>query len=223
MEVLLREVSNRPTISIIIPTKGRETLRDTISSLREAGLGINDEVIVVGDGETPLARSVMSGIQDARFHYFEYGPTGNYGNSQRDFAIFRASKDFLVFLDDDDAISKDGFKELRRCLAQGPGQPHCFRWQAGPNSTLGPPVPDHWLGSWTVGGAMFVPPNKPGKLGVWCGPYGNAGGQDAFFILNTIQHYLNCGVMGHDCAFYHIRPKYGSLEQLYDHGGADAQ
>lgn len=130
---------------------------------------------------------------DWRFSYFEYGPTKNHGNSQRDFGMYRATRDFLMFADDDDLYVPGALSLARRLLRTAPDRPHCFR------RVSGPPVSEPW----TVGGALFVPPNIPGKLGTWSlGTFCT----DAYFILGTMKHYESLGILGHDIELYHVRP-----------------
>ena len=49
-----------PSLSIIIPTCGRETLGRTITSIREQLSTYEDEIIVVGDGVQLVARGILS-------------------------------------------------------------------------------------------------------------------------------------------------------------------
>jgi hypothetical protein len=191
-----------PTISFIIATKGRPTLRALISTLR-AEIGQQDEVLVIGDGPVPLARD-LCGFADERFKYHEYGPTGCFGNHQRDYGMYHASKQFLMFADDDDDYMPGVLcGAVREALATGLDRPHAFRRRDGGSEREGPPVPDI-KSAWTVGGAMFVPPNIPGKLGTWNATRGE---QDAYFILDTMAHYRDIGMLGHNIALYKVRPR----------------
>jgi hypothetical protein len=189
-----------PTISFIIATKGRPTLRALITTLRHE-IGQQDEVLVIGDGPVPLARE-LCGFADARFKYHEYGPTGCFGNHQRDYGMYHATKQFLMFADDDDDYEPGVLcGSVREALAQALDRPHVFRRIEGPRGAEGPEI--HPQATWSVGGALFVPPNIPGKLGSWNSQLGE---QDAYFVLGTLAHYKGTGVVPHEIPMYRVRP-----------------
>lgn len=182
-------------ISFIVPTIGRPTLRDLISTLR-AEIGPEDEVLVVGDGSQPIARGIMS-LPDWRFHYFEHsGHT--VGNAQRDFAIKRATGDFLMFADDDDNYIPGVIRSaVHPALADGPVRPHMFRCAGGPDGRT--------LGITFVMGPQFVPPNIPDKLAKWDQPGEDAHICDYHFIKNTLAFYPE-GPVYNDAEIYLVKP-----------------
>lgn len=128
-----------PKLSIIIPTIGRQSLGRTINSIRAALHDFEDEIIVVGDGPQLVARGIMS-LPDWRFHYFEHGPTNQYGNAQRDFGVEKATGDFVWFVDDDDTISPESLTFIHAALNHNPEIPHIFRMKIG-NEFFGPDPP----------------------------------------------------------------------------------
>ena len=122
-------------------------------------MGPHDQHIVIGDGPQPDAASWMP-ARDERFNYYEHGPTHDFGNSQRDFAIQMARGDFLMFIDDDDAIIPGVLaSDIRPALARAPHDCHVFRMRGHPcrRSLM--------LGD--LGGSMLICPNVPSKLGRW--------------------------------------------------------
>jgi hypothetical protein len=165
-------------------------------------IGQNDEVLVIGDGPVRLA-SELCGFADGRFQYHEYGPTGHWGNAQRDYGMYHAKKQFLMFADDDDDYAEGVLcGSVREALATALDRPHVFRRKEGPAEVIGPEISAK--SAWSVGGALFVPPNIPGKLGSWNSQLGE---QDAYFILGTLAHYKETGVVPHDLPIYKIRPR----------------
>jgi glycosyltransferase involved in cell wall biosynthesis len=188
------------TISFILPTIGRKTLGRVISQLRDE-IGPNDEVIVVGDGDQPVARGTLC-IMDARFHYFEHLEGVGWGNGQRDFGIIRASKDWLMFIDDDDMYWPGAINNVvRPALSKTPGRPHMFRVTGGPTGEK--------IGITEVMGPMFVPPNNPLKLVKWNRDDLQPHLADFFFIRDTLQFYPE-GAILHPEEIYVVRPSIDS-------------
>jgi hypothetical protein len=168
-----------------------------ISQLREE-IGPNDEVIVIGDGDQPIARGILS-IMDTRFHYFEYTDfTGGKGNAQRDFGMAKATKPFLMFIDDDDMYWPGAIKDIiHPALAAVGGVPHMFRVQGGPEPIA--------IRCGYVMGPMFAAPNDPKKLGRWNQPDKDPGISDFFFIRDTLAFYDNTFI-DHPVPVYVVRP-----------------
>ena len=81
-------------MSVIIPTVGRETLRDAIASASWA-----DEVIVVFDAASVPA-DAPQGVE-----VFACGPSGNWGAEQRSWASPGRQGTHLAFIDDDDVFT----------------------------------------------------------------------------------------------------------------------
>jgi glycosyltransferase involved in cell wall biosynthesis len=205
----------RPSISFIVPTRGRQELRNLVSQLRSE-IGEDDEVIVVGDGVQPLARGALS-FGDWRFHYFETIPTGHWGNEQRQAGMKWASRDFLFFADDDDGLRQGAIENIiRPALAAEPDLPHI--WRLGAEGTE--PARQGMIDA----RGCFVPPNDPDKLGRWdaVGPRGQHC-QGWVFIRDTLSYYVR--PIYHQEEVYVIRPAVAGVpnHQLHhsDKGPAD--
>lgn len=166
-----------PSLSIIIPTCGRETLGRTITSIREQLSTYEDEIIVVGDGVQLVARGILS-LPDWRFHYFEHGPTNHYGNEQRDFGMDKATGDFLWFVDDDDIIAPGALNTIHTELSLAPSVPHMFSMQIGDTVYTG--------ANGSQGGPMLITPNDKNKLSRWSG---NVYCVDQHFCSKINEHY----------------------------------
>jgi glycosyltransferase involved in cell wall biosynthesis len=198
---------SRPSISFIVPTKGRPELGNLIAQLREE-IGADDEVIVVGDGIQLPARGIMS-FGDWRFHYFETSPTGHWGNEQRQSGMKWATRDFLFFADDDDGLIEGAIANLvRPALAIEPELPHI--WRLGHEGTE--PARQGMIDA----RGCFVPPNDESRLGRWSppGPRGQHC-QGWVFIRDTMAYYTR--PIYHQEEIYVIRPDVarGADHQLY--------
>jgi glycosyltransferase involved in cell wall biosynthesis len=128
-------VSAEPTFSVIMPTKGRETLVSAFASVASQ-LRPGDEVLVV--------------CSDA----------GDFGNSARNDAIERARGSHLVFLDDDDEYLPGALDAMRSFAAANPRRVGLFRLRYHGHGDTGAPknLAD-------IGTPMLVVPNVPGKVG----------------------------------------------------------
>ena len=141
----------RPRVSVIIPTVGRESLQSAIDSAAWAY-----EVIVVFDADS-VPVDAPTGVA-----VHACGPSGHWGAEQRTLGMKQASGTHLAFLDDDDVYTEEAGVAVTRALAARPNRVHVFKMRKG---------------SWEYGGygclydggigtPMFVVPND-GVLGTW--------------------------------------------------------
>jgi glycosyltransferase involved in cell wall biosynthesis len=173
-----------PTVSFIIPTLGRPSLRETLESLRPQ-LAEGDEVLVVGDGPQPAAAALVGELGGLRFHYFSGDLTNCWGHEQRNLGMKLAVGDYLAFLDDDDVSDTGALEAIREAAQRHRDRPLLFRmhhqdrviWEEKAIKTR------------NVSTQMFVVPNVPSKLAVWKrnpeGPTGSGG--DFHFIKETVE------------------------------------
>jgi len=154
-----------PTVSIIVPTKGRPSLSRALASVA-AQLKPGDELIVVRDD------------------------TGDSGDTPRTDAMQRARGSHLAFLDDDDAYAPGALEAMRRFAREHPGRIGIFKMQHPVGTTHwrdGEPV----LRYANVSTQNFLIPNIPGKLGRWLEAPGRSGGRtyagDYVFITETVE------------------------------------
>lgn len=111
-------------LSLICPTIGRESLERTIKSAVPQ-LQEGDEMIVVGDGPQPEARSICKKFPQVR--YLELPEkVGDYGCSPCDMGIDNATGDAVFFIGDDDQTAPGAFEVIRGYLTEEPGVPHAF-------------------------------------------------------------------------------------------------
>jgi glycosyltransferase involved in cell wall biosynthesis len=125
---------NNPTIAHIIPTLGRETLRNTLASIVEWW---GDEVIVVQHNRAPSDRY--------------------WGNPERNEGMERAKADYLTFIDDDD-VYVPGHRELMaRAIAEAPDRPILFKVRFPSGREL---WRKRWVKCGNVSGQMILVPNR---------------------------------------------------------------
>lgn len=169
-----------PSVSVITPTIGRESLETMLRDLIPQ-LGDGDEVLVIGDGPQPKAYEILGKVKSPFIRYWEHGPIWNYGNPQRNIAMAEAKGDYIMFVDDDDRPAQGGVGIVKAVATQLPGRPLMFKM----------PYMKHLI--WktrevrcgNVSGQMFIVPNVKGRLGKWSGLYTG----DFDFIKSTLLLY----------------------------------
>lgn len=130
------------TFSVIVPTRGRSTLRGTLRSMTPQ-LEPGDEAIVRCTRDE------------------------DFGNASRQSMIERAKGTHLIFMDDDDQFAEDALATMRRFARENPGRIGIFRMRYLDGSVLwSEPV----LRLRNVSSQMLCVPNVPGKLGRWESP-----------------------------------------------------
>mgnify|MGYP001557778839 CR=1 FL=1 len=166
-----------PTISIIIPTIGRQTLCNVLQSL--VGQVIEgDEIMVVQDGiENRAFVDTVVRSYDLPITHCICGPTHSYGNAQRNFGISIAQGDYLSFMDDDDVYTPDALSIIRENVGS---VPILFRMQYHDGRYL---WTDPILRMGNVGTPMIVVPNVQDKIGQFTGMYEG----DWYFIDETVK------------------------------------
>ncbi len=170
-----------PSISIITPTIGRDSLKSMLDGLLPQ-LEAGDEVLIIGDGPQPNAKTIVDSLASPFIQYWETEPIRNYGNPQRNEAIARSKGDYLMFVDDDDTVDSHAVCTVRKAAKEFPGIPLMFKMLHNGHIILWD-VPQVAYGH--VSGQMFVTPNVKGKVGTWSGKYG----ADFDFMTSTLALY----------------------------------
>lgn len=154
-----------PTLSIIVATRGRTSLKRTLRSIARQ-LQPGDEVFVLCDD------------------------SGDAGDTPRMKAMPRARGTHLTFIDDDDVYTPGALERLRRFARENPGRIGIFKMQHPVGTTHwreGEPV----LRYANVSTQTFLVPNVPGKLGRWQAgrprPGGGEYAGDYVFITETAE------------------------------------
>ena len=170
-----------PSISIITPTIGRDSLKSMLEGLLPQ-LADGDEVLIIGDGPQPNAKLIVEGLASPFIQYWESPLIRNYGNPQRNEAITKAKGDYLMFVDDDDTVDSQAIRTVKKAAKEFPDIPLMFKMLHNGHAILWD-IPQVAYGH--VSGQMFVTPNVKGKIGTWSGKYG----ADFDFMTSTLALY----------------------------------
>ena len=165
------------SFNIIIPTLGKPTLRNTLSSL-ECQLSDNDRVTLVGDGPQPDADKVAL---EFGVDYLEC-PVSRDAGFIRNYTMPLIKEDYLLFMDDDDIYLPGALDTIRKKIQQNPGRPLVFKMVL-PDRHIIWRTPRVKFGN--VSTQMIVVPNIPEKLGKW----GKIRGTDFAFLQSTEKLY----------------------------------
>ncbi len=132
----------RVTFSVIVPTRGRSTLRGSLASITEQ-LEPGDEAIIRCSRDE------------------------DFGNAARQSMIERAKGTHLLFMDDDDQFATGALATMRRFASENPGRIGIFRMRYLDGRVLWEePV----LRLRNVSSQMLCIPNVAGRLGRWQSP-----------------------------------------------------
>lgn len=171
------------SLSIIIPTIGRPTLRRTLESIA-CQMSKDDEVLLIIDG----LNADLGEVIDASRKYWSFRwlntrePASCYGHAQRNIGLREATKHYVTFCGDDDVYDQDAFQKIRIAIATNPGRPLIFKvdtWSCG--EVWREPVLE--CGNVDCGG--FVVPNDKERLGTFSYRYEG----DYDFINGTLRGY----------------------------------
>jgi hypothetical protein len=170
------------TLSIIVPTCGRRTLKRALRSALPQ-LEPGDEIQVVGDGPQPVARAICDALACPALHFSETAaPAHDVGGTPRHQGMARARGDYLAFLDDDDTYLAGALARLHGAMDHQPGLPFLWRFIDHNGGVLWA----HELVKFgNVGTPCILFPNDPARLGVWRPGRGG----DYWFIKSTLDLY----------------------------------
>lgn len=151
------------TVSFIVPTLGRPSL---IATLKSIELWPGDEIIVVGN---------VTECENGQTRYIHRMPGGDWGHSERNFAMPLARCPYMAHIDDDDTFVPGTRELMADAIKQAPERPSIFRMRFPNGITLwSEPV----IRCGNLGTPCFLIPNKPAMLGTW----GSFVGGDCWFL-----------------------------------------
>lgn len=174
-------MTSLPTISVITPTIGRNSLRDMLAALVPQ-LIPGDEVLVVGDGPQPNSRRIVESFKNSQIIYSETESVRNYGNFQRQIMLAKASADRIMFIDDDDRPLPGALSTVRNSAAAHPDKILMFKMDH-------PAAGELWkrksVEVENISGQMFIAPNRKDRLSKWSTRYA----ADFDFMRSTVDLY----------------------------------
>lgn len=175
-------VKTPPTLTIIVPTKGRPSLARTLFALHPQ-LGPRDQVLVVGSWPDAMTSKPFWG--DERITFIPHERGGDFGDSERNFGLRVASGDYICFVDDDDEHVPGALACMRRRTVVA-DHPVIFRMR---HPELGVIWDKPVCKAGNVGAPMILVPNDPAKLGRFRADPPSARTGDWTFIRDTCNAY----------------------------------
>lgn len=137
MQRSAKPMREHPTFSIVVATKGRETLGRTLESIHRQ-VQPHDQVLVL------------------------YDDSDDYGATPRTRGMLEATGDYILFMDDDDVYVEGTLNVVRKACTDG--KLHMFAVHGGPGWTV--PL-RHEIAEENVCTQMVAVPNDKTKFGVW--------------------------------------------------------
>jgi len=107
----------RPNIGVFIPTPGRVSLLRTLNSVLCQGLEGGDDILVVGDGYSQIAKDIVD-LFGSPFRYVATRRTRDWGHSQVNYGLKHVRGDYIVGQDDDDIFLPRAFDEMRDIISK---------------------------------------------------------------------------------------------------------
>lgn len=120
-------------LTILLPTIGRPSLAATLASIRAAGAGAGDELLVIDDGaESPVfvESALTLSLLPTRCLVKILTPErrlGTWGHAASNLAMREASGTHVVRIDDDDAYEPGALDTIRAMIALAPERVHIWR------------------------------------------------------------------------------------------------
>lgn len=177
-----KKMTNKTSLSIVIPTLGRASLKKAVDSIIPQ-LSEDDEIVVVSDGPSERAKQICETFLK-RVRYFEHGPTRKWGHAQRNFGMERAAGTHLAFMDDDDVYFPNALGYMRKGILENKNNPIIFKswicevlyWK------------ERKIDVSNVSTQMFLVPNIPSRLAKWRPDTSRESGRggDSVFMRDTV-------------------------------------
>ena len=193
-------MTDRPLLSVIVPTVGRPSLERTVNSLLRQGEWLPWEAILVGDTHAPaggpgtwthqLDRAAdLAARYPEHLRYVEHdGGCHAWGHPQRNHGATVARGRYLAWLGDDDIYVRWAFKTIAQALRGRRAAGHewdvfLFRWVAPWKQVLWHTA--GYLEESHIDAECIVCPNVPEMLGTWTNRYQG----DYDFIRETVDRW----------------------------------
>lgn len=178
-------VKRRPTLSILIPTKGGGDLLYVFQTISAQELIEGDEVLVIGDGPQPQVAEQVN-VLGPPFRYAHTDkPTADFGHSQLNYGLSLATGDYIMCTDDDDGYLPRALESVRTALEQNPGRPHIFKFWSNDRYLVWNESRGRKTEETFIGGHNLVLPNTEGKKGTWSPRYRG----DLDWVKGVLENY----------------------------------
>lgn len=120
-------------LTVIVPTIARASLPATLASIRDAGIGASDEVLVVNDVsdnptfiDTAIVLSRLPALCTVKI-LTPSARLGHWGHGARNIAMREAAGTHVVTIDDDDAYEPGALETIRAMIQTAPAAMHVWR------------------------------------------------------------------------------------------------
>lgn len=152
----------KPTISILIPTRGGGDLLYVLHSIAMQEMLDGDEVIIICDGPQPEIAAQIDALGPP-FRYAQTPqPTGDFGHSQLNYGLTLAKGDFIMGTDDDDGFLPRAIEVVRDALTEK--KPYLFKFWSNDRLLIWSEAHKE-IAETRIGGHNLVLPNIEGAKG----------------------------------------------------------
>lgn len=207
-----------PIVTFIVPSKGRDTLNDTLSSIYWQD-DPHWEALVIFDGTQPQHDSLCDSQCDPRIKIYTIPKTGlqNFAATIRNYGMMKARTEWVAFVDDDDLVSTDYVTRLVEEIRLDPGiETVVFRMSGMYSNVLHvfPRAEDSVFEKNYVG-ISFSLRRELFEAGFWFQPSQT----EDFDMLEKISEARRRMVLSPHVTYYvrHVRPTPGSVGSLPRH------
>lgn len=173
-----------PTITCVMGTNWKNSLAAAVVSVASQFTRA-DEILVVSDGPQPKVKQVVDAfaLLGVNIKYIEGPETGFWGYAQRELGLKLATKDYIIYLNDDDRYFPGAIRRMREEIKRAPGDLFCcLMYDSKNNWVYGT---QHRIEQDYIGDVMLIMPNDKTKLG-WYTP-GRI--EDLLFVKNILTHF----------------------------------
>ena len=192
----------KPSISIVLPTIGRDGLWPALDHIVGAGLTSKDEIICMVDGgnQPEVTDAILEKFRNTPYivrPFMMSGQGGDYGHPGRNRGMYLANKDLVMFTQDDQFLVPGALtviKEVLGALTDWDTTGHMF--QVVPRAgnlcffTTGETRCGH-----IDADCVVLPVKRRTEFGVWKPGYNG----DHSFITETMQKFGQPGFRYHHC------------------------
>lgn len=174
---------DNPSISFLIATIGRPTLKNTLASLKDQIIVGHDRIYCIFDGicQGISLKAEADALGDSLKFILHPENLGHCGHGLRNIYQTRLEGDYIHNMDDDDVYLPDTISQVRDHLKNNFGKMVITQFYGLDNRIVGD---KHLIGMGQVGTPSGFLPNVPEKFPNWPIQYGG----DADFYMEISKH-----------------------------------